>query len=49
MKAGGRGGADPFAEGAAVRQSTVKVLEAGIVGSLEYKIVRAEKSDDLYQ
>src|SRR5829696_217001 len=28
---------------------TVKVLEAGIVGSLEYKIVEAGRADDLYQ
>ena len=29
--------------------SGVKVLESGIVGSLDYKIVQAEKADDLYQ
>jgi hypothetical protein len=28
--------------------STVKVLEAGIVGSLDYKIITAERADDLY-
>jgi hypothetical protein len=33
----------------AVRKTTVKVLEAGIVGSLDYKIVAAERADDLYQ
>src|SRR5436309_3042308 len=27
---------------------TVKVLEAGIVGSLDYKIIQASKADDLY-
>jgi hypothetical protein len=27
----------------------VRVLEAGVVGSLEYKIVTADRSDDLYQ
>ncbi len=32
-----------------VDRSTVKVLEAGIVGSLDYKIVSAEKADDLFQ
>src|SRR5207302_4844949 len=26
----------------------VKVLEAGVVGSLEYKIIVAERADDLY-
>jgi hypothetical protein len=30
------------------RPTTVKVLEAGVVGSLEYKIITAEKPDDLY-
>jgi hypothetical protein len=30
------------------RKSTVRVLEAGIVGSLDYKIITAERSDDLY-
>jgi hypothetical protein len=30
------------------RASTVKVLEAGIVGSLDYKIISAERADDLY-
>ena len=42
----------PTAQGVAYAkkpQSTVKVLEAGIVGSLDYKIVSAEKADDLFQ
>jgi hypothetical protein len=30
------------------RGSTVKVLEAGIVGSLDYKIIEAGRADDLY-
>src|SRR5436190_8074166 len=30
-------------------KTQVKVLEAGIVGSLEYKIVEAGRADDLYQ
>ena len=30
------------------RKSTVRVLEAGVVGSLDYKIITAERSDDLY-
>src|SRR4051794_23603870 len=30
-------------------RAAVKVLEAGIVGSLEYKIVEAGRADDLYQ
>jgi hypothetical protein len=37
------------ADGAAVKRgTTVKVLEAGIVGSLDYKIIQADKADDLY-
>jgi hypothetical protein len=34
--------------GLPVRKTTVKVLEAGIVGSLDYKIIKAERADDLY-
>jgi hypothetical protein len=30
------------------RTSTVKVLEAGVVGSLDYKIIEAGRADDLY-
>jgi hypothetical protein len=30
------------------RRSTVRVLEAGVVGSLDYKIITAERADDLY-
>jgi hypothetical protein len=29
--------------------SSVRIIEAGVVGSLEYKIVTADRSDDLYQ
>ncbi|HEY1380034.1 MAG TPA: DUF2330 domain-containing protein, partial [Gemmataceae bacterium] len=35
--------------GAAGAKPAVRVLEAGIVGSLEYKIVEAGRADDLYQ
>jgi hypothetical protein len=31
------------------RKSTVVVLEAGVVGSLDYKIISAGRADDLYQ
>jgi hypothetical protein len=41
----GRPGADPAA---GPRPTTVKVLEAGIVGSLDYKIITAERADDLF-
>jgi hypothetical protein len=37
----GKGGSKP--------QSSVKVLEAGVVGSLDYKIISAERADDLFQ
>jgi hypothetical protein len=33
---------------AAPRPTTVKVLEAGIVGSLDYKVITAERADDLF-
>ncbi|MBA4063466.1 MAG: hypothetical protein C0501_07090 [Isosphaera sp.] len=42
---------DPRAGGAPVPKkapSTVKVLEAGVVGSLDYKVITAERADDLY-
>ena len=39
---GGFGGGRPKPE-------TVKVLEAGVVGSLDYKIIQATKADDLYE
>jgi hypothetical protein len=42
-----RSGAAPGAKMDAA-QATVKVLESGIVGSLEYKIVEAGRADDLY-
>jgi hypothetical protein len=45
-------GAAPVADSAAKsevrREPTVKVLEAGIVGSLDYKIISAERADDLF-
>ena len=31
------------------RRPKVVVLEAGVVGSLDYKIIEAERADDLYQ
>jgi hypothetical protein len=31
------------------RRTTVRVVEEGVVGALDYKIVTAERSDDLYQ
>jgi hypothetical protein len=30
------------------RKPTVVVLEAGVVGSLDYKVIKAERADDLY-
>jgi hypothetical protein len=37
------------AQGAAEKKPTVVVLEAGVVGSLDYKIIEASRADDLYQ
>jgi hypothetical protein len=37
------------AHGGKGRPSTVVVLEAGVVGSLDYKIISAGRADDLYQ
>jgi hypothetical protein len=31
------------------REPTVKVIEAGVVGSLDYKIIEATRADDLYK
>jgi hypothetical protein len=45
---GGLGLAKDKADGHGPRPTTVKVLEAGIVGSLDYKIISAERADDLY-
>jgi hypothetical protein len=42
-RGGGFGGAIPE------RRRTVRVLEAGIVGSLDYKIIQADRADDLYE
>lgn len=38
----------PAAEMARDQKSTVRVLEAGVVGSLDYKIIQAERADDLF-
>jgi hypothetical protein len=52
LKSAGRGGRFSGRSGAmkdkAHRRSTVKVLEAGVVGSLDYKIITAGRADDLY-
>src|SRR5262249_42662704 len=45
LKAGAFGGADRD-KSQVWRQ--VRVLEAGIVGSLDYKIIQADRADDLY-
>src|SRR5262245_52338694 len=50
-KAGGKGfgGGDmDRLEDPIKRPSTVKVLETGLVGSLDYKIISADRADDLY-
>lgn len=45
---GARGGGLPFKD-TRKKGSTVKVLESGVVGSLEYKIIKASRADDLYE
>jgi hypothetical protein len=46
---GGLGGGAAFIGGAAMpRPPAVKVLETGVVGALDYKILEAKRSDDLY-
>jgi len=50
--AGGMAKARRLAEAedeSAPRKSTVVVLEAGVVGSLDYKIIEAGRADDLFQ
>src|SRR5687768_6311858 len=46
QKSGRGGGGGVFLSRA---RNTVKVLEAGVVGSLDYKILSAERADDLFQ
>jgi hypothetical protein len=49
--AGGFGGANYFGlakDAARAEKSSVKVLEAGVVGSLDYKIITADRADDLF-
>jgi hypothetical protein len=45
LAAGGMAGKDSKET---TRQPAVKVLEAGVVGSLDYKIIEAGRADDLY-
>src|SRR5262245_55697785 len=44
----GGGGAD-FDDSATLKKTTVVVLQSGIVGSLDYKTISAERADDLFQ
>ena len=43
-----RGGAPGGAMPMAARKASVRVLESGVVGSLDYKIIQADKADDLF-
>src|SRR5439155_2750224 len=43
---GGFGGGDGLVR---KEEPTVKVLEAGVVGSLDYKIIEASRADDLFK
>jgi hypothetical protein len=36
-------------DGAAPRKPAIKILEAGVVGSLDYKIIEAGRADDLFK
>src|SRR5437588_336244 len=46
---GRRPGAFPDGSGGTVeKRKMIKVLEAGIVGSLDYKIIQADNADDLF-
>lgn len=45
---GGGGGGGSIRDGVK-RKSEVKVLEAGVVGNLDYKIIEAGRADDLFQ
>ena len=42
-------GAEFKGRSGATRQPAIKILEAGVVGSLDYKIIEAGRADDLYQ
>jgi hypothetical protein len=44
MMMGGMPGMDPRA-----RKPAIRILETGVVGSLEYKIIEAQRADDLFQ
>jgi Uncharacterized protein conserved in bacteria (DUF2330) len=46
---GGNGGPPSGFPGENRKKDTVKVLETGVVGSLDYKIIQASKADDLYE
>jgi hypothetical protein len=48
LSLGRAGGFAPRAGAEVRRPTTVKVLEAGVVGSLDYKIITAERADDLF-
>jgi Uncharacterized protein conserved in bacteria (DUF2330) len=44
----GKGGAGPAAEAEPATPS-IRIVAAGVVGSLEYKTIEADRADDLYQ
>src|SRR5262245_21153365 len=48
-KAKGKGGGDDIMEVPLPKRPAVVVLETGVVGSLDYKIIKADRADDLYQ
>src|SRR6202011_6001904 len=46
---GGNRAGDPGDDGRPTEKPTVVVLEQGVVGSLDYKIIEASRADDLYK
>src|SRR5262245_13725012 len=48
LRSGGRGDDKTKEGGLAIRPPAVKVLEAGVVGNLDYKIIEAGRADDLF-
>ncbi len=40
---------DALAEGRTRREPAIKILETGVVGNLDYKIIEAGRADDLFQ
>ncbi|MGF1578709.1 MAG: DUF2330 domain-containing protein [Gemmataceae bacterium] len=46
---GGAGGVGGMPPGPPPRRPQIKILDTGLVGSLDYKVIKAERADDLYR